>query len=223
MRKKFWTIQIFSSKNKKPRKKGEIAVGEFVIATFALILVVAFGFAIYHFNWQLFSNKKDKIESSKPRLEENNFQDLTKDWQIYDNQNFNYQVKVPFEYQKEDLLSGSGADFNHNEVKIYIFAQKNESGETINSYLENKQIELEAKDKKTKMAEKRNESLSGQTALSETWTYHDVSNHDRDMAWKRLVAAAAGSIYIFDFSAPIKTFEENQKNFDLVIQSLRIF
>ncbi|MCX6811440.1 MAG: hypothetical protein NT039_01975, partial [Candidatus Berkelbacteria bacterium] len=108
MRKKFWTIQVFSSKNKKPKKRGEIGVGEFVIATFALVLVISFGFAFYHFNWQFFSNKTDKVESSKPRLEENNFQELTKDWQIYDNQNFNYQVKVPYEYQKEDLLSGRG-------------------------------------------------------------------------------------------------------------------
>ena len=223
MRKKFWTIQIFGSKNKKKKKKGEIGVGEFVIATFALVLVIAFGFAIYHFNWQFSSNETKKIESSKPRVEEKKFEESTKDWQLYNNQNFNYQVKIPAEYQKENLLSGEGADFSYDEVKISIFAQKNETGETINSYLENKQIELEAKDKKTKMAEKRNESLSGQTALSETWTYHDAKNNDRDMTWKRRAASAPGSIYVFDFSAPTKTFEENQKNFDLIIQSLRIF
>lgn len=225
MRKKFWTIQVFKTRPKRRKTKGkrEFGAGDLVIFIISLCFIVIFGYFSYLIVINSLNKKVDQFESSKPRLAESIFQDATKDWQVYDNQNFKYQVKLPAEAKKEDLTNGAGANFTlDNEIKISIFAQKNETGETINSSLDNKQAELESKEKKVKLIEKRNESLSGQTALSESWSYRDVDNNDRDMILKRVAVSVSGNIYIFDFSAPTKKFEETEETFDLIIQSFKI-
>jgi len=238
MRKNFWDTEHFKKKIKekssnptatpkkylkpKPKKHREYHVGEFIIFIVSIFLIGVFCYFSYIFINNFFRKKVDKIEPPKTKLETSIFESETKDWQAYDNISFHYQIKLPGEAKKSEMPTGEGANFTFDETEIKVWAENNEIGDTINIAIETQRLEAESKVGKIKVIETRDESLSGQTALSQIWNYYDQTLK-KDINEKMVIAAANSNLYFIDFKAPIKEFEQKEKTFDLIIQSLKIF
>jgi hypothetical protein len=202
-------------------KKKKFGAGTLVIIILAAVLVLGFAYMVYRMVPVFFH--KDE-QSDEARIDEKQLADVTKDWQVYNNETYQYQIKIPANYIKKDLPTDEETTFTLSEsnVKIGVFADSSQGNDTINDYLLQDKLKIESEGQRVKGTEAATEKMADYTALSQIWDYYS-QDLKIDVREKRVVAKHKDIFYNIDFLVAKKDFQKFENDFDLIIQSLRLY
>ena len=144
-------------------------------------------------------------------------------WQTYNNNRYEFSIKLPKEYIGEESENGDGNSFvnnNNSNIRIEIFGKNNSEGITLDKYLDNAFAELQMKTKKITKSEKKEIDLDNCTGQERTWHYTDEAN--KEMVKQKAVCLKDNVFYVADITAPQKDYESAKSTFDDIIDTLNI-